>query len=1644
MKKKLLSVFLAALIGLSCVTAGVVLSGKATAVSAVPTPTVIYTVGDYTEEGAQHFSSISGALQKADEKNHLWESDDVVEIRFRGDAMGAGAQNGVLFRQSTIWREDGTKLPITIRGIDRNEPRDSNIYLDSAGGWYACANDYTFVNMTLPIANQETFFYAGSGNIRFEECNLLLGGSSRIVIHNVEEQAEDYLLMHDLATEMCSTYNLDVIPAGSAWQIARQTEEFGDKLGAMASTGTDWGDWNHDGDVGGGQYLNACIMFEVLTKKSCIGNTWRPVYSLKYPEMTFEQLQQIAHQAVTEAYGAGYYNNSYSADLNGDGVVNALIIGSSNAYYFPDELHAIAYAAGVNLRVVHAYYSGVPIKDIWEYINTDSASFSTGEYYDGGVGATKTSWSEKKMSQIISKLNWDSITTFQTAGKVDDYGVDPANHAANLSSVLADCAHAADIFSYLRSASPNARYTWYETTSPPVGAFGSTARLNGYIFGDTCTDEVFAGWPALQPGEKIHTSVTIGNNVQYVDPSAKLSTDTIQPKNIIRIAASGYLFEQTDTALTDEAASQVRFIASGRGDVPDIRPIDVEPTLCIDGGAVYNIATKLGGSPCNATVHVKSGAANTVSGENQTSQSGDLDGTGEHFYGDMNIRVTGGTIVNVYATWDAHVRGNMSIEIDNSDGNTIVTGTVRGLFGAGTNPGSCTGNVTSTIRNVNIGGSFHGGGGSGAVTNTLENCQITNTFIGARCGSPSSITNTLTGVSAGAETTSYMGSYGTAVNGNITNRLENCTFRGSYYGGNRSGNITGSITNTIIGGTYGNGSSYLTYGGSENSSTIGGAIINNLSGGATFLGNWFNGGNKSATFAQNNALPYRIQNTVDGCSFVRFGGGSTGASIRNTFSGAASSFTTGCYCGSNSNTILSVENHFSSPVTGPVFGGCNNGNTGSVTNYVEAGASLGNFYGGNNGGGNPTSVTNNFQGGSVTLVYAGGNNYSFTGTLQNNISGGHIATFYGGERAGTLANVVTTVSGGEVDLFNGASESGTVQGNVTNSVTGGEITAFYGIGTGTVQGTVANTVSGGEINTFYGAGTGGTMGSSTTPLTVQNTLQGSGSIRNFYGGNNEGAFYGDISNTISGGAIPGLIYGGSYNGDITGTITNHVTGGVLNIFYGSLRLGTISGAVQNTVSGGRFTNDFIAGNGGSSSSGAGGLVTYVPAGSGAVFEKDFYGGTNAGTASSASTVIVGGTFHGNAVPGCKSTSSGVANPTLEIRLQNGRSVTFYKNTTATSLQGEGGTIRIGTNSTVSLTGSVTGSFTLDQTGNWSQGKTYLSGPMTASQVNVVTSGTGSFRKTVSDGVLTVVGRGDGVAPVAANLVLDNRVGVKFYFAKEDVTEGFTYQVTLAGNAVPIASGTGREMEEVGDYKVLFFTGIGLEDFLTEFTLSGSTINDPDASYYNTILKLAELGVASSNPGTTAERLFQSIADLGRVAHGDAAVYGLTYTDLVPNSSGQGPEAGASVTFTGKNLLMEGTLGLRLYGRAVSQEAIDEITVLVDGEDVTSHAALSQGVYDAGSGKYSFTLDLYLCVKEMDEEMTVLVRDGAGRRCLSLTDRMDWIAKTIVTREPTNDLAKQVLIYIQAVNAFVKQENVVIPAPEAGSETPVGDTVSLFG
>ena len=113
----------------------------------------------------------------------------------------------------------------------------------------------------------------------------------------------------DFAIGVCEENGVRRINSGEAWQYYREnyvgTNGLTDTLCARLSSNSGKGDDYHDGDWGGGQYLNACVWFEALTGKDCRENTYRPAYTYKSQTYTLDEtlvkaLQESAHQAVAD------------------------------------------------------------------------------------------------------------------------------------------------------------------------------------------------------------------------------------------------------------------------------------------------------------------------------------------------------------------------------------------------------------------------------------------------------------------------------------------------------------------------------------------------------------------------------------------------------------------------------------------------------------------------------------------------------------------------------------------------------------------------------------------------------------------------------------------------------------------------------------------------------------------------------------------------------------------------------------------------------------------------------------------------------------------------------------------------------------------------------------------------------------------------------------------------------------------------------------------------------------------------------------------------------------------------------------------------------------------------------------------------
>ncbi len=141
-------------------------------------------------------------------------------------------------------------------------------------------------------------------------------GNSTYTMESVEQRTEMHSVVRYVAKQMEKNHGLKVIPTGDAWEKVRNLELFATPIpgvgvekftlcSRITAAGAFKDDLGHDGDIGGGQFLNACAGFEVITGQSCVGNSFKPQYTLNgidcsLTEEKIEILQNAAHQAVAE------------------------------------------------------------------------------------------------------------------------------------------------------------------------------------------------------------------------------------------------------------------------------------------------------------------------------------------------------------------------------------------------------------------------------------------------------------------------------------------------------------------------------------------------------------------------------------------------------------------------------------------------------------------------------------------------------------------------------------------------------------------------------------------------------------------------------------------------------------------------------------------------------------------------------------------------------------------------------------------------------------------------------------------------------------------------------------------------------------------------------------------------------------------------------------------------------------------------------------------------------------------------------------------------------------------------------------------------------------------------------------------------
>ena len=114
-------------------------------------------------------------------------------------------------------------------------------------------------------------------------------------------------------------YDLTMVNSGAAWVRAREanakleTSLIPEEGGLCARLGIrnektypyhllnpDAGDGYHEGDIGGGQFLNACVWYETITGQSCLDNPYKPTKENGKYELSDEFAELLRNAAHTE------------------------------------------------------------------------------------------------------------------------------------------------------------------------------------------------------------------------------------------------------------------------------------------------------------------------------------------------------------------------------------------------------------------------------------------------------------------------------------------------------------------------------------------------------------------------------------------------------------------------------------------------------------------------------------------------------------------------------------------------------------------------------------------------------------------------------------------------------------------------------------------------------------------------------------------------------------------------------------------------------------------------------------------------------------------------------------------------------------------------------------------------------------------------------------------------------------------------------------------------------------------------------------------------------------------------------------------------------------------------------------------------
>ncbi|MBR2388069.1 MAG: DUF4886 domain-containing protein [Clostridia bacterium] len=230
---------------------------------------------------------------------------------------------GALAYAKEVWGEDWDVISFQ-QHFYPTLSENADVALDKTR-WYAKQLfDYAKDNHpTAELYWHETWPYqVGFGTEGYYEKGVTVPSEQ---VSTLEQQATMYNTIKSVSSVIVKDNNVNMVPSGDAWVIARAKLEAAgmvDDLCARIGTNGNRGDYYHDGDIGGGQYLNACVWFETLFGEDCTGNPYKPSYINQsktdstgtvymFTEAEMAILQAAAHEAVAVVYGPAYAGHEH-------------------------------------------------------------------------------------------------------------------------------------------------------------------------------------------------------------------------------------------------------------------------------------------------------------------------------------------------------------------------------------------------------------------------------------------------------------------------------------------------------------------------------------------------------------------------------------------------------------------------------------------------------------------------------------------------------------------------------------------------------------------------------------------------------------------------------------------------------------------------------------------------------------------------------------------------------------------------------------------------------------------------------------------------------------------------------------------------------------------------------------------------------------------------------------------------------------------------------------------------------------------------------------------------------------------------------------------------------------------------------------